>query len=90
MSECRVVDLKELGVSIEVFDKIYSMGEEDGKADAEAEHKAMCESCIHKVSADDIEAIKNSAIDECIEVIEAYTYDCSIIEKLEKLKGSKE
>lgn len=34
MSECRVVDLKELGVSKEVFDKIYSMGEEDGRTDA--------------------------------------------------------
>jgi len=34
MSEVRVVDLKELGVSKEVFDKIYSMGEQDGRADA--------------------------------------------------------
>lgn len=31
---------------------------------AEAEHKAMCESCIHKVSADDLRAIKYNAIDE--------------------------
>ncbi len=35
-----------------------------GRADAEAEHKAMCESCIHKVSADDIKAIRADAIDE--------------------------
>lgn len=34
---------------------------------AEAEQKAMCESCIHKVSADDIAAIKNSAIDEFVD-----------------------
>jgi len=34
MSEVRVVDLKELGVNKEVFDKIYSMGEQDGRADA--------------------------------------------------------
>lgn len=33
MSECRVVDLMELGVSKEVFDKIYSMGEQDGRSD---------------------------------------------------------
>ena len=35
---------------------------------AEAEHKAMCESCIHKVSADDIKAIRDSAIDEIYEL----------------------
>lgn len=34
MSKCRVVDLKELGVDIDTFEKIYSMGEEDGRADA--------------------------------------------------------
>lgn len=34
MSEVRVVDLMKLGVSKEVFDKIYSMGEQDGRADA--------------------------------------------------------
>ena len=32
---------------------------------AEAEQKAMCESCIHKVSADDLRAIKYDAVDEC-------------------------
>lgn len=35
-----------------------------GRADAEAEQKAMCESCIHKVSADDLRAIKYDAVDE--------------------------
>lgn len=30
----------------------------------EAEHKAMCDSCIHKVSADDLRAIKYDAVDE--------------------------
>lgn len=42
MSECRVVDLKELGVNKEVFDKIYSIGEQDGRADMieEVEDKA--------------------------------------------------
>ena len=35
-----------------------------GKSDAEAEHKAMCESCIHKVGADDLSAIKYDAVDE--------------------------
>lgn len=33
MSKCRVVDLKELGVDIDTFEKIYSMGEEDSRAD---------------------------------------------------------
>lgn len=36
------------------------------KTDAEAEQQNMCESCIHKVSADDIKAIRNSAIDEFV------------------------
>lgn len=43
MSECRVVDLKELGISKEIFDKIYSMGEEDGRADAIEEFDIICE-----------------------------------------------
>lgn len=34
MSEVRSVDLQELGVTIETFEKIYSMGEEDGREDA--------------------------------------------------------
>lgn len=34
------------------------------RTDAEAEHKAMCESCIHKVSADDLKTIKYDAIEE--------------------------
>ena len=57
---------------------------------AEAEHKAMCESCIHKVSADDIKAIRNSAIDECIAIVNFHKneYDgiCWAIRELEELK----
>lgn len=34
MSEVRVVELKELGVDYDTFEKIYRMGEEDGRADA--------------------------------------------------------
>ena len=34
MSGARIVDLEKLGVDIDTFDKIYSMGEEDGRADA--------------------------------------------------------
>lgn len=33
MSIARIVDLKELGVDVNTFEKIYRMGEEDGKAD---------------------------------------------------------
>lgn len=40
-----------------------------GRAEAEAEQQNMCESCIHKVSADDIDAIRNSAIDEFVKEI---------------------
>lgn len=37
MSEVRIVDLEKLGVDIDTFNKIYSIGEEDGRADAEEE-----------------------------------------------------
>lgn len=46
------------------FGKGYDGGYKNGRKDAEAEHEAMCETCIHKVSADDLRAIRNSAIDE--------------------------
>lgn len=42
MSKCRIVDLKELGVSKEVFYEIYSMGEEDGRADTLDEALMLC------------------------------------------------
>ena len=47
-----------------VIDNMPTISTEQIKADAEAEHKAMCESCIHKVSADDLRAIKYDAVDE--------------------------
>ncbi len=57
----------------EAFDKTYTKaydsGYQNGRKDAEAEHEAMCESCIHKVSAEDIQAIKDSAIEKCAEII---------------------
>ena len=57
----------------------------------EAEHKAMCESCIHKVSADDIEAIKNSAIhmfaDRLLEYDKPITKD-DILDELNFFKES--
>lgn len=60
------------------------------RADAEAEQKAMCESCIHKVSADDIKAIRDSVIDECIAIVNFHKneYDgiCWAIRELEELK----
>lgn len=40
------------------------MGRTLSKILAEAEQKAMCDSCIHKVSADDLRAIKYDAVDE--------------------------
>ena len=52
MNECRVVNLKELGVSKEVFDKIYSMGEEDGRADAIEEVKELTAQCVSMSDAD--------------------------------------
>lgn len=48
---------------------------EKGKADAEKEHTEMCNSCIHKVSKEDIDAIRADAIDEVIKVIEPYIAD---------------
>ena len=51
----------------------------------------MCESCIHKVSADDIEAIKNSAIhmfaDRLLEYDKPITKD-DILDELNFFKES--
>lgn len=60
-------------------DKCYMDGYEKGTAKL----KEFCDSCIHKVSADDIKAIKNSVIDECIEALGNNIWD---IAKLEQLK----
>lgn len=40
---------------------------EQAREDAIKEHNAMCDTCIHKVSKADIDAIKVDAIDEFIE-----------------------
>jgi len=53
----------------EAFDKTYTKAYDSGYENAEKEHKAMCESCIHKVSAEDVLAIRNSAIEKCAEII---------------------
>lgn len=59
-------------------------------AERQIEQQNMCESCIHKVSADDIKAIRNSAIDECIAIVNFHKneYDgiCWAIRELEELK----
>lgn len=54
------------GMFTEGFKYVESLEKHDERirAKAEAEHKAMCESCIHKVSADDLRAIKYDAVDE--------------------------
>lgn len=43
-----------------------SLEYERGRAEAEEEHKTMCETCIHKVSKEDIEQIRASAIDDVV------------------------
>lgn len=47
---------------------------EQGIADAELVHKEMCESCIHKVSAEDIEQIRADAIDEFESLLYQFGY----------------
>lgn len=48
------------------------------RADAEREHKAMCENCIHKVSAEDIKAIEDNARADAInEFLELYEKFCN-------------
>lgn len=42
-------------------EECYGEAHKQGKAEAEEEHKKMCESCIHKVSKEDIEQIKADA-----------------------------
>ena len=55
------------------YQKGYSDGNLKGRADAEKEHEAMCETCIHKVSADDIKAIEDKAradaIDDYVKIL---------------------
>lgn len=53
----------------EAFDKTYTKAYDSGYQQAEKEHKAMCDTCIHKVSAEDIQAINDSAIEKCAEII---------------------
>lgn len=53
----------------EAFDKTYTKAYDSGYEQAEKEHKAMCETCIHKVSKEDIDAIKADAIEKCAEII---------------------
>lgn len=43
-----------------------------GKSDAEKEHLETCDSCIHKVSAEDIEQIRADAIEEFVKAIEKH------------------
>ena len=61
------------------YTRIYNKG----RADAEAEHKAMCDSCIHKVSAVDINAIRDSAIDEFVEAMRKYWSGLSAMDEIE-------
>lgn len=61
--ECRMVDLKELGVDIETFDIIYRIGEEDGRSDAINECIKALEEYKQEPMTDPYE------IDECIGVL---------------------
>lgn len=44
------------------------------RKEAEQEHAKMCESCIHKVSKEDIDAIRADAIEDCKKIAMA---DCT-------------
>lgn len=64
------------------------------RAEAEKEHNKMCDTCIHKVSKEDIEQIKAEAIYEAIHIGDcSYTdcWDCAFGEadicKLQQLYG---
>lgn len=85
---------KSEGDSVQVF----NLAEHDAKIRKQTleEHKAMCDSCIYKVSKEDIDAIKADAIeefanllkekvDEDTERFNTYTFTC-IDEVAEKLK----
>lgn len=58
---------KSEGDSVQVF----NLAEHDAiiRKQTLEEHKAMCDSCIHKVSKEDIDAIKADTIDDCIKVV---------------------
>ena len=71
-------------------------GIKQGKSDAEETHKAMCDSCIHKVSKEDIDAIRADerakVLDECKQIMKDYTsafvgtyYYNLLIDKFEQL-----
>lgn len=47
------LELIERGVGANCLSDAYDMG----KADAETEHNKMCETCVHKVSKSDIDAV---------------------------------
>ena len=78
-SECAFVDTQIIKICLDTLRTYESWEnliryeiEEKIRAEAEAEHRAMCETCIHKVSKEDIDAIRESAIDECIKTIIDY------------------
>ena len=90
-----MLDLKGLnGFEIDRVKKAYQQGKED----AEAEHKAMCESCVHKVSKADIDAVYNQAIDDSIEYFTEHAHEVYdhvsardfICDRLEQLKEKNE
>lgn len=96
MSEVRIVDLEKLGVDIDTFDKIYSMGEEDGRTDAIAEISRE----MRMLYGNEYEKqIRADAIDECIAEINKQFKDgygfgvtvyphtiCNILEQLKEKK----
>lgn len=61
MANC--INIKSATIKENIF---YQRGYLNGKAEAETEHDKMCETCIHKVSKEDIEQIKVDAIEEFI------------------------
>lgn len=58
-SECPVTDL-----ICDEFTECLDLSYEQGKVVAEEEHKKTCDTCIHKVSASDIKAIEESAVEK--------------------------
>lgn len=68
-------------------DGLYILGYEKGKSDAEAEQKAMCESCIHKVSADDIKQIRADMLKEIEEAMYTQCFERNNGEDMQKWDG---
>ena len=66
MSEVRVVNLKELGVSEELFYKIYSMGEEDGRSDAFGEAVVLLHNKLFPEPQTTLEKNTNALLERCI------------------------